>query len=96
MYPIDHWASSTYLRKLIQSGLISQCILDLYTLATTTPKIFALIHNHDSKQELAEVTGLQGGQLYHLRELIHSGLVSQESRNLYTLTKNAGVPAYLR
>ncbi len=46
--------------------------------------------------ELAEETGLVGGQLYHhLKELVHGGFVLQEERGSYVLSPKIGKPAYL-
>ncbi|MGE5578938.1 MAG: ArsR/SmtB family transcription factor [Bacillota bacterium] len=56
----------------------------------------AVSHGSCTAAELAEETGLVGGQLYHhLKELVHGGFVLQEERGSYVLSPKIGKPAYL-
>ncbi|HHY35062.1 MAG TPA: helix-turn-helix domain-containing protein [Firmicutes bacterium] len=95
-YSVVGYASENDIGKM----LVPDVELVRFAAAFTSPwrlKIIrTLAHRNRTSREIAEETGLVGGQLYHhLNELIRAGFVRQEARNCYSLTQEVGKPAYL-
>lgn len=95
-YSMVGYASESDVGKM----LVTDIELVRFAAAFTSPwrlKIIrALARGSRTSREIAEQTGLVGGQLYHhLNELIRAGFVRQEARNCYSLTQEVGKPAYL-